>query len=139
MPVSWGELIDKITILRIKRERVGSDEARANVTRELALLERIAAGRMSDVGVVHWVRQLQTVNEALWEVEDAIREHEAAGDFGPSFIDLARSVYRNNDLRAAIKRKINQQLGSALIEEKSYRGAGAEASQPEQRQPRLAA
>ena len=118
VPVSWGELIDKITILRIKQARITEAEARQNVARELVLLDRVAAEAMSYVGDL--IGKLQAVNEELWEIEDAIREREAAGDFGGRFVALARSVYRKNDLRAAIKREINRQLGSALVEEKSY-------------------
>ena len=123
VPVSWGELLDKITILRIKQARIASAEARRNVARELGLLDDIAAeakGRARGL-----VDALQAVNEELWEIEDAIREREAAGDFGGRFVALARSVYRKNDRRAAIKREINRQLGSALVEEKSYADPGA--------------
>jgi hypothetical protein len=121
-PVSWGELLDKITILQIKRERIASPTARANVQNELDLLREVAGDAMRNPALAPLMGRLRRVNEDLWQTEDAIREHEAAEDFGPSFVELARSVYRQNDLRAAIKRQINDLLGSALIEEKSYAG-----------------
>ena len=124
VPVSWGELLDKITILRIKRERM-VDKAGANVERELACLLEPAAAVIGLAEVVGPVARLQAVNEALWAIEDAIREREADGDFGAEFIALARSVYQQNDRRAAIKREINDVLGSELVEEKSYAGRAA--------------
>ncbi len=120
VPVSWGELVDKITILQIKAERIASKEARANVAHELASLRRVAGDAILQVGPL--IEQLQAVNEELWEIEDKIREREAEGDFGQRFVQLARSVYKKNDLRAAIKRRINEALGSELVEEKSYAG-----------------
>jgi hypothetical protein len=123
-PVSWGELIDKISILEIKSRRLTKAEPLANVRRELAALEATAAPALGDPRMAGWKRALGEVNEALWEIEDAIREKERSGDFGPTFIDLARSVYRRNDARAAIKREINLALGSDLIEEKSYADYG---------------
>lgn len=118
VPVSWGELVDKITILQIKSERIADRDARANVARELASLRRVAGEAVG--GVPELVDQLRAVNEELWEIEDKIREREAHGDFGQRFIQLARAVYKKNDLRAAIKRRINDALGSELVEEKSY-------------------
>lgn len=120
VPVSWGELVDKITILQIKTERIASREARANVAHELTALHRIAGDAIRSERVVPLLEQLQAVNEELWEIEDKIREREAEGDFGQRFVQLARSVYKKNDLRAAIKRRINEALGSELVEEKSY-------------------
>lgn len=117
-PISWGELIDKITILELKAERVVDATARANVRRELALLRPLEpepAGPLAELRV-----RLAGVNARLWDVEDRLREKEAASDFGPEFVELARSVYRCNDERAAIKREINLALGSSLVEEKSY-------------------
>jgi hypothetical protein len=122
-PVSWGELLDKITILEIKRERIPSARACANVTRELALLQHVAGDVTQNNAVAAAAQRLRVVNEALWDIEDAIRDHEAAGAFGDSFVHLARSVYKQNDLRAAIKRQINELLGSNLMEEKSYASA----------------
>lgn len=120
VPVSWGELLDKITILEIKRERITRAEARENVLREYRLLQRIGGQVLNRSGIAPLVRALKAVNEALWEIEDAIREQEAARDFGDDFIRLARAVYQRNDERAAIKREINLKLESDLIEEKSY-------------------
>lgn len=122
VPVSWGEVIDKITILEIKSKKLTAPEALANVRTELALLAGVArealAGndRLSDLKA-----QLQSVNQALWDIEDEIREKEAGQEFDEGFIALARSVYRQNDARAAIKRRINDLLGSEIVEEKSYK------------------
>ena len=119
VPISWGELIDKITILQIKSERLDGG-ARANVEKELALLAAIAAPVLAgDIAAL--TAELKAVNLALWDIEDRIRELERAGDFGAGFIALARSVYRTNDARGALKRRINQALDSALVEEKSYK------------------
>ena len=118
IPVSIGELVDKITILEIKADRF-SGAALTNVTTELALLQRV----LSDSGVeipCQLVADLSTVNQELWTIEDDIRAQEAAGDFGERFIELARSVYRCNDRRAGIKRRINAATGSNLTEEKGY-------------------
>jgi hypothetical protein len=122
VPVSWGELVDKITILQIKSERITSRDARANIARELTSLSRIAGEAIRNDMVVPLIAQLRAVNEELWEIEDKIREREAQGDFGQRFVQLARAVYKKNDLRAAIKRRINDALGSELVEEKSYAG-----------------
>ena len=120
-PCSLGELIDKITILRIKAERIGEADKLANVHRELALLERLAHEEdASGPPVDALTDQLAAVNARLWTIEDAIRTCEYEGDFGPRFVALARSVYRENDTRAAIKRAINTLANSALVEEKSY-------------------
>ena len=120
-PCSLGELIDKVTILRIKAERIREPEKLANVHRELKLLERLACengARGSSLGVL--TNQLAHVNARLWTIEDALRACERDGDFGPRFVALARSVYGENDTRAAIKRAINMLAASALVEEKSY-------------------
>jgi len=120
--ISVGELLDKITILRIKSERIPDPAKLAHVRQELEVLEQCwEAHRPAGLDLGPEIRQLQAVNERLWEIEDAIREREAAGDFGAAFIELARSVYFQNDERAAIKRRINERSGSALVEEKSYR------------------
>jgi hypothetical protein len=124
-PVSWGELIDKITILEIKAQRLTAEAGLANVRHELAALTAAAAERDADPRLAEFKADLAEVNEALWEIEDAIREKEQAADFGPEFVALARSVYRRNDERAAIKRRINLAFGSEYIEEKSYRGMGS--------------
>lgn len=121
IPVSWGELLDKIVILEIKTERLTDPKARANVMRELELLRKAAEPVMASGQAAGPMARLKLVNQALWEIEDRIRDHERAGDFGPGFVELARSVYRRNDERGALKREINLALGSALTEEKSYK------------------
>ena len=118
IPVSVGELIDKITILQIKADRF-SGEALANVQRELALLDGVLAGCGVELPT-ELVDALSEINQRLWTIEDAIREQEASGCFDARFIALARSVYRCNDQRAALKRQINTTTGSHLIEEKGY-------------------
>ncbi|HET6546354.1 MAG TPA: DUF6165 family protein [Rhodanobacteraceae bacterium] len=121
VPVSHGELIDKITILEIKAARIGDASKLANVRNELDLLNRIwAADPAARIGIADERARLKTVNEALWDIEDRIRLKEKAQAFDAGFIELARSVYRINDERAAIKRALNQRLGSTLVEEKSY-------------------
>jgi hypothetical protein len=119
--VAPGELIDKITILEIKADRISDPEKLSNVRVELETL-RAARVRMiaGSAELETLTAKLQSVNEALWEIEDKIRTCEGNEDFGPHFIELARSVYKSNDRRAAIKRQINLLLGSGLIEEKSY-------------------
>jgi hypothetical protein len=117
IPVSWGELLDKIAILEIKTHRLSAPEARANATRELDLLRRAAA---VPLGVQVLEAALRAVNTRLWRIEDLIREKEAAGDFGPGFIALARAVYHENDERGRIKQALNRRLGSTLVEEKQY-------------------
>ena len=121
VPVSWGELLDKITILEIKTERLGGGDARANAARELELLREIAQPVTASGQATALVARLKQLNQALWDIEDRIRDFEREGDFGPGFVELARSVYRRNDERGAVKREINLALGSALIEEKSYK------------------
>jgi hypothetical protein len=120
VPVSWGELLDKITILEIKLDRIGSP----NVRHELDLLLGIAKLESLMVVVGNLLYELREVNLRLWEVEDAIRVKEAQGQFDDSFIELARSVYRLNDIRAHIKKSVNLLLDSELVEEKSYKDAG---------------
>jgi len=123
VPVSWGELIDKITILDIKRSRLSRPEARVNAEKEHALLRMIGETALRREDVASLSTALRRINEDLWDIEDAIREEEARGCFGAAFIQLARSVYKRNDERAAIKRRINAVLESELIEEKSYADA----------------
>tara|TARA_R110000868_G_scaffold101403_1_gene279252 strand:+ start:2788 stop:3186 length:399 start_codon:yes stop_codon:yes gene_type:complete len=116
-----GELIDKITILQIKSERIDDAMKHANVTYELATLTNALNLAIETSGQISELSgRLKDVNERLWETEDAIRDCERRQDFGPVFIDLARSVYRLNDVRSEIKRTINTILGAAIIEEKSY-------------------
>jgi tetratricopeptide (TPR) repeat protein len=119
--ISPGELFDKITILEIKRERLSDAAKRENVITELAVLTQARDRSITSSGdLTGLIDELRAVNEALWQVEDDLRLAERAGDFGSRFIELARSVYRLNDRRAAIKRQLNEHLGSRLIEEKSY-------------------
>lgn len=119
--VSPGELLDKMSILQIKSERVGDPAKLKNIRYELELYEDIVRGRIPDGKKMSVLTaELKAVNEALWTIEDEIRACEARGDFGDSFVALARSVYRTNDRRAAIKREINVLCGSSIVEEKSY-------------------
>ena len=120
-PVSWGELIDKITILEIKAERLTDAAKRANVVTELTLLAQIAAPARQSEEVTALTAALKAVKEALWEIEDHIRDKEAAQQFDARFIELARAVYVTNDRRAALKRDLNRVLSSGLVEEKSYK------------------
>jgi hypothetical protein len=121
VPISPGELLDRVTILRIKAERMTDPVKLANVRLELELLERTwAATPRASVDLAADIGALQAVNERLWDIEDGIREKERAQDFGPGFVELARSVYFENDERAAIKKRINTKLGSRIVEEKSY-------------------
>ena len=120
-PISVGELIDKITILRIKRERIRATSAQANIDRELDRLLEIRAGASLDLAELAALEEeLFRVNGRLWDVEDEVRSLEQSGDFGERFIELARSVYRLNDQRSMLKRRINEVTGSAIVEEKSY-------------------
>jgi hypothetical protein len=123
-PISWGELIDKLTILELKAARLSDPAALANVRRELAALAPLEAAAGADARLPALRAALMGVNAALWDIEDRIREREAAADFGAAFVELARAVYRQNDRRAALKRQISLALGSDLIEEKSYAGGG---------------
>jgi uncharacterized protein DUF6165 len=121
VPISAGELVDKITILEIKQARLPSPVARANVSRELAALQSTLMPLLAAVpALADHQRALYAVNEMLWGIEDDIRACEAAKDFGETFIALARAVYRTNDRRAAIKRRIDEAAGSEIVEEKSY-------------------
>jgi Family of unknown function (DUF6165) len=122
VPISPGELLDKITILRIKCVRMTDAAKLANVRQELSRLERSwAASVPAATDLVTEEEELARVNAALWDIEDRIRDHESEQRFDAGFIELARSVYLRNDERAAIKRRINIKLASDLIEEKSYR------------------
>jgi hypothetical protein len=121
VPVSTGELIDKITILEIKQDKITNAGQLANVERELELLNGVAtdAGLFSNA-MAPLKAELQAINNKLWVVEDDIRALEAEKRFDADFIELARSVYKLNDVRAQIKRRINTISGSDLVEEKSY-------------------
>ncbi len=120
VPISPGELLDKITILRIKAARITDAAKLANVRLELQLLERTWRDACGAADVTADERALQSINERLWDIEDRIRDQEAQRRFDQEFIELARSVYVANDERAAVKKRINLALGSRLIEEKSY-------------------
>lgn len=122
VPVAPGELIDKITILEIKTERIADASKLANVRRELDALEAVRRRAVpASAALAALTAALREVNEALWQIEDDIRDCERDADFGPRFVELARAVYRTNDRRADLKREINLALGSALVEEKSYK------------------
>lgn len=121
VPIAAGELFDKITILELKSERIADSGKLANVRRELAALQAVRGSAVVETPeLAALVAELKGINEALWDIEDRIRACENAGDFGPDFVALARSVYRTNDERARIKHRINELLGSDLREEKSY-------------------
>ena len=122
VPISPGELLDKITILRIKVARIQDAAKLANVKLELTLLEQTwkDSGCATQLVTVD-EHALHAVNEQLWDIEDRIRDKEARQTFDRDFIELARSVYVCNDERAALKKRINQRLGSRLVEEKSYK------------------
>ena len=125
-PVSYGELVDKLTILEIKSERIADPLKLANVRDELRLLTSLwEADPVSVTDIDAERAELKRINEALWEIEDEIRVKEREQSFDARFIELARSVYRTNDRRAAIKRAINLKLGSRLVEEKSYQDYSA--------------
>jgi len=120
-PVSIGELIDKITILSLKREYIQNPAKLANIGNELAALEAaLPASARTARDVEELTSRLLEVNRSLWHIEDDIRDCERRQDFGPRFIELARAVYFTNDKRAELKRQINAVTGSALVEEKSY-------------------
>lgn len=119
--VSPGELIDKITILEIKAERVAEEAKRSLVLYELRLLEdRRSHAIAQSEALAAVTKELREVNAVLWDIEDQIRDCERAQDFGDRFVALARAVYHTNDRRAALKRKINDLLGSAIAEVKAY-------------------
>jgi len=121
MPVSPGELLDRITILRIKAGHIVDTVKLANVRHELALLERTwETTARPEANLTDEIAALQRVNARLWDVEDRIREHERTQTFDAAFVELARRVYIENDERARIKKRINLRLGSTLVEEKSY-------------------
>ncbi len=127
--VSVGELLDKITILEIKSERIPEADKLVNVRKELDLLRTTwAASSLAATDVAAEIAALKAVNEEIWEIEDNIRRCEAAGDFGDEFVRLARGVYHSNDKRAAIKKELNLKCGSGLVEEKSYVDYGGDAS-----------
>jgi hypothetical protein len=122
VPISPGELLDKITILRIKSQRMSDPQKVQNLRVELAALQETwSSSAYARIDIAADIEALQTVNERLWVIEDDIRDKERAQAFDAEFIRLARAVYVENDERATIKRRINVTLGSSIIEEKSYR------------------
>ena len=121
VPVSPGEVLDKITILEIKSERMSDPEKVANVRVERELLQQTWSRAITDDEVIRRLHaELKEINEALWEIEDDIRDKERAKEFDERFIELARSVYFTNDRRSRVKKELNLHLGSQIIEEKSY-------------------
>lgn len=121
VPLAPGELVDKITILEIKTERIKDPAKLQNVRRELEILRAVhERHRVGTAETIRLGKSLKSVNETLWDLEDQIRDFERDDDFGAGFIDVARKIYRTNDERAALKRDINVHLGSNIVEEKSY-------------------
>ena len=121
IPVASGELIDKITILEIKQERITDKKQQKNVRHELERLTNVLHDSVPSSPELTSLRNdLKAINEKLWNVEDDIREKESSSSFDAGFIELARAVYNLNDKRAELKRKISLLLGSDIIEEKSY-------------------
>jgi hypothetical protein len=119
--ISPGELFDKITILEIKLDNISDESKRKNIIAEYQALMKSRDGALNiDDAIKDIVAELKEINEKIWRIEDDIRDHERRRDFGPSFVELARGVYINNDHRAACKRRINLLLKAAIIEEKSY-------------------
>ena len=119
--LAYGELLDKITILQIKSERISDENKLSNVNKELSLLNDLwALDKKSSVDISEEFSALKAINEKIWDIEDGIRDKERVKEFDQEFVELARSVYFSNDKRAEIKRAINLKLGSVLIEEKSY-------------------
>ncbi len=122
IPISPGELLDKITILQIKSARIDDAAKVANVNTELGMLEKIWSEAVEDDEQIRALTaELKSVNEALWEIEDDIRDEERNNRFGDRFIELARAVYVTNDGRANAKKKVNLHLKSDIVEEKSYK------------------
>ncbi|PWG17111.1 DUF6165 family protein [Salibaculum griseiflavum] len=127
VPTAPAELIDKLTILRLKSERIEDPAKLSNIRHEQQVLTRTAEVYLpADDDLATLWEDLYQINARLWVIEDDIRACEARGDFGPAFIDLARSVYVTNDKRAEVKKKINTLLGSDLVEEKSYTDHGVD-------------
>ena len=122
VPISWGELIDKITILEIKEVKITSNNALDNIRKELGFLSDIVSNSKGVYDAISLLKnELKEVNLNLWQVEDEIRDKEYSQEFDEKFISLARSVYRLNDDRANLKKQINEMLFSELKEEKSYK------------------
>ncbi len=126
VPISVGELVDKISILKIKQERIKEPTKLTNINLEHDLLRRILEEITNNLVTSQHPQlfglsvKLKNINMIIWDIEDDIRDHERRKDFGPTFVELARGVYHNNDERATIKREINEFVGSTIVEEKSY-------------------
>lgn len=121
IPISPGELLDKITILQIKAERISDAAKVADVKTELDMLSKVWHQAVAaDAEIIALTAELKSINEALWEIEDDIRDEERNKRFGERFIELARAVYVTNDERANAKKKVNLHLNSSIVEEKSY-------------------
>jgi len=119
--VSTGELIDKMTILEIKSERIGEPDKLVNVRAELKALQQAKQDQLpASSELASLTGELKAVNETLWDIENDVRKHEHGGTFNDRFVELSRAVYHNNDKRSAIKRRINEITGSQIVEEKSY-------------------
>lgn len=122
IPVSFGELLDKISILRIKLEKIDDEAKRVNISKEHDMLTQLLHSTLPQLSqeIEDLFKSLELTNRKLWDIEDSIRHYERRADWGDEFIDLARAVYINNDKRAEIKREINVLTCSTIIEEKSY-------------------
>ena len=121
IPISPGELLDKITILQIKAERIADPAKVANVKTELDMLSKVWSETVEvDAEITRLTAELKAVNEVLWQIEDDIRDEERNKRFGERFIELARAVYVTNDERANAKKMVNLHLNSTIVEEKSY-------------------
>ena len=120
-PVSLGELLDKIVILEIKKERISDEVKLSNIRTELKALRDIRPPSLLDNAEIQvWEMALRSANEELWDLEDRIRDKERVADFGPEFTEIARLIYRTNDKRAHAKKMIDTICGSTIVEEKSY-------------------
>ncbi len=127
-PISFGELVDRIGILKIKQEKIKDTEKLTNINFEYDTLYVIFKDTLKELPTSNEPQliglsvKLKNINKKIWDIEDGIRDCEKNKDFGPRFIEYARGVYLNNDERAAIKREINDLVGSKIVEEKSYTG-----------------
>jgi Family of unknown function (DUF6165) len=130
VPISVGELMDKITILEIKSERIKNPAQLKNIVHELEALRAVRLGHIDRAMLDKLSAELKTVNAKLWDIEDAIRDCDARDDFSAPFIELARAVYRLNDERSRLKKAINLASGSRLVEEKSYKSFQRENCDP---------
>lgn len=121
IPISPGELLDKITILEIKSARISASDKLANINRELGMLNQVWSDTVDEDEALQQMRaEIKRINETLWDIEDDIRDEEREKRFGERFVELARSVYVTNDQRADVKKRINLHLKSDIVEEKSY-------------------